>query len=86
MSYHLENSFKCWELYIKKIRSDGAEDLDAYIILKFIEYLNEELRGTDSFKRNKFFKWVKDSLLDVMAEIILVYYADYSQIYGGFEK
>ncbi|GAB6428153.1 hypothetical protein bcgnr5372_38900 [Bacillus luti] len=86
MSYHLENSLKCWEFYIRKIKSDGAEDLDAYIILKFINYLNEELRGTDGFKRDKFFRWVKDSLLDDIAYVTSVHYTDYSQIIDGFEK
>ncbi|PFM11655.1 hypothetical protein COJ40_08835 [Bacillus cereus] len=86
VSYHLQNSLKCWRLYIEKIKSDGTEDLDVYNILRFLTYLNKELRGSNSFKRNSIFEWVKVSLLSNIEYVTTAHYMDYVQIIDEFEK
>ncbi|GAB6552628.1 hypothetical protein bcgnr5378_05800 [Bacillus cereus] len=85
-SYHLQNSMKCWGMYIEKIKNDGAEALDVYNILRFLTYLNKELRDRESYKRDSIFEWVQERLLNILEFVVLEYYSDSKQILDEFEQ
>lgn len=86
VSYNLQNSMKCWGLYIEKIKDDGAEALDMYNILRFLTYLNKELHDRDSYKRESIFEWVQDRLLNNIEFVVPAYYSDCEQILEEFEQ